>query len=229
MTDYPFEITERTPEAMRSITIASPTGVPEVDAQIDLLGAVQAKQRLAIEREHRAADAVRDARNASDLRLAESMSSVTDDLPDFSGDAEVTKAELTHEAAKRITQAANAAVTTEVGNFFAAVGEHRAEVRQALWKKVEKARETLSGAAMAAERAFEQLQVSAAMVAGLDRLPPGVTWGRFGPAPYSGGVEASIAVAATKDALVALNGWMESAYEPAPKKPAEVESDPEFD
>lgn len=222
MTDYPLSITERTQASTRMLTIPAPFGVPEVDAQIDLIAAVQGKQRLAVDREQKARAGVREAHIAARRRLVESMS--TADEPDLSGDAEVTKAELTAEAARRITEAANAAIAVEVSAFFRLLAEHRDEVRQTLWKKAEKARETLAGAAMAAERAHAQLQGSAALIAGLDRLTAdNSTLSRFAPAPYGGSHEASKAASATKEALAALNEWMERVYEPGTQKLADFD------
>lgn len=224
MTDYPLNITQRTQAGTRMLTIPAPFGVPEVDAQVDLIAAVQGKQRVAVEREHKARAGIRDARNAAQQRLVDSMSASGE--PDLSGDAEVTRAELTAEAARRITEAANAAITAEVGAFFRLLSEHRDEVRRALWKKAERGRETLTGATMAAERAHAQLQGSAALIAGLDRLTAdNATLSRFAPAPYGGSVETSAAVRTTKEALAALNEWMERAYEPASIRSAEADFD----
>lgn len=228
MTDYPLSINLRDHFGSRSLTIPAPFGVPEVDAQVDLVAAVQGKQRLAVQRQQQARAAVATAKVAAERRLVESMSVAAE--PDLSGDADVTNAELGAEAARRITEAANAAISVEVNNLLRILVEHRDEVRRVLWKRAEKARETLTGAAMAAERAQAQLEGSAALVAGLDRLTAdNGRLSRFAPGPYGGKVEVSSAASTTKQALGALNAWMEKVYEPMSRTSAVAEAEDDFD
>ena len=229
--DYPVKLLHRSSQGGAiNLHVPAKIGVRAVDAQIDLLAATQEKHRLARDKEAAARAALTDARNASERRLVESMS--TDGDPDTSGDAEVTNAELVLAAAERITKAGEQAVVREARSLFEVIGEHRAEVRTALYKRVEKARDTLTGAAFAAEQAKAQLEASAGMLAGLDSFLAREQLGPvLAPKAFGGRVEVGEAASQARTALSAVNRFLDDSWQPAPKKgkPADEDAADDFD
>ncbi|GAA1476397.1 hypothetical protein GCM10009623_08430 [Nocardioides aestuarii] len=216
MTDYPVTLHHRDSYGSVRIVIPAKIGVPDVDAQVDLLVAVQQKHRLAVERANNARASLNELRHTAQRRLVESMTDDGD--PDLSGDAEVTQAEMTVEAAERITAAALSALSSEIRRLHTVVVANRAEVRSVLWKRAEKARDTLTGAAFAAEQAHRQLQASAGMVAGLDAYINGDNMAsRFTPTSHRGAVETGQAVETAREALTAVNAFLDESWEPATK------------